>query len=62
MTSEMLSHLTAGELQQAAHAYKAIMDIYESLYDGPRGAMANREYFVARDNYRRAYAAYNNSI
>lgn len=49
MKKSELERLTPEELQEVRNAYGTIMRVLEQLYDGPRGAMQNREYFVARD-------------
>lgn len=50
MKADLLSAMDSNYLLQARDAYITLMGIYEDLCNGPRGAMAYREYFAIRDN------------
>lgn len=49
MKAEFLHLMSKNTLLHARDAYVEIMGIYEDMCDGPRGAMAYREYFSIRD-------------
>lgn len=49
MKAEFLHLMSKNTLLGARDAYIAIMGIYEDMCNGPRGAMAYREYFSIRD-------------
>ena len=50
MKADLLKAMDRGYLLQAREAYVSLMCIYEDMCNGPRGAMAYREYFAIRDN------------
>lgn len=50
MKADLLSAMGTGYLLQARDAYITLMGLYEDFCDGPRGAMAYREYFSIRDS------------
>lgn len=50
MKADLLKAMGRGYLLQARDAYVSLMCIYEDFCDGPRGAMAHREYFAIRDS------------
>ena len=50
MKAELLSAMGTDYLLQAREAYITLMSVYEDVCNGPRGAMAYREYFAVRDN------------
>lgn len=50
MKAELISVMGNGYLLQARDAYITLMGLYEDFCNGPRGAMAYREYFSIRDS------------
>ena len=56
MKAELLERLTPGQVERLLFAYREICDIYEEACDGIAGAQSYREYFVACDNRRAAWA------
>ncbi len=50
MKAELLGAMGNDYLLRAREAYITLMCIYEDICNGPRGAMAYREYFAIRDN------------
>lgn len=50
MKADLLSEMGTDYLLQAREAYITLMSVYEDVCNGPRGAMAYREYFSIRDN------------
>lgn len=50
MKADLLRCMSTGYILQARDAYVTLMELYEAFCDGPRGAMAYREYFAIRDS------------
>lgn len=50
MKAELLVTMGTDYLLQVREAYITLMSVYEDVCDGPREAMAYREYFAIRDN------------
>lgn len=50
MTKEFVQSVIYTDLERAYAAYNVLMSVYENTCGGPRGAMANKEYFAIRDS------------
>ena len=50
MKADLIAGMGNGYLRQARDAYLTLMGLYEDFCNGPRGAMAYREYFAIRDS------------
>ena len=50
MKAELLGAMGNSYLLQAREAYITLMSVYEDICNGPRGAMAYKEYFAIRDS------------
>lgn len=50
MKADLLKAMGNGYLLQARDAYITLMGLYEDFCNGPRGAMAYKEYFAIRDS------------
>lgn len=50
MKADLIACMGKGYLLQARDAYITLMGLYEDFCNGPRGAMAYREYFAIRDS------------
>lgn len=50
MKADLISAMGNDYLLQARDAYITLMGLYEDFCNGPRGAMAYREYFSIRDS------------
>lgn len=50
MKADLISAMGNDYLLQAREAYITLMSVYEDVCNGPRGAMAYKEYFAIRDN------------
>lgn len=50
MKTDLLKAMSSGYLLKARDAYVTLMGLYEDFCNGPRGAMAYKEYFAIRDS------------
>lgn len=50
MKADLIACMGNAYLLQARDAYVTLMGLYEDFCNGPRGAMAYREYFAIRDS------------
>ena len=53
MKNELLAKCTRSQLEMMRFSYWTIMQVFEDLCGGPRKAVVEREYIIARQNYRR---------
>ena len=56
MKAELLAKCSAGQVERLLFAYREICDVYEEVNNGVAGARDFKEYFVACDNRRAAWA------